>query len=85
LRNLDEDKRFAFVSKMPDEVDKLPQTRLSKEKACQTLELKIGVKPEFAELVLLPIWSLKVQHKGKRTKRTINVDAATGRLLIGSV
>lgn len=85
LRNLDEDKRFTFVSRIPGEVDKLPQTRLSKEKACQTLELKIGVKPETAELVLLPIWSLKVQHKKKRAKRTINVDAATGRLLIGSI
>jgi len=85
LRNLDEDKRFAFVSKIPSEVDKLPQTRLSKEKACQTLELKIGVKPVSAELVLLPIWSLKVQHKRKRAKRTINMDAATGRLLTGNV
>jgi hypothetical protein len=85
LRNLDEDKRFAFVSKMPSEVDKLPQTRLSKEKACQTLELKIGVKPVSAELVLLPIWSLKVRHKRKRAKRTINMDAATGRLLTGNV
>ena len=85
LRNLDEDKRFAFVSKMPSEVDKLPQTRLSKEKACQTLELKIGVKSESAELVLLPIWSLKVQHKTKKAKRTINLDAVTGRLLTGSM
>jgi hypothetical protein len=85
LRNLDEDKRFVFVSKMPSEVDKLPQTRLSKEKACQTLGLKIGVTPVSAELVLLPIWSLKVQHKRKRAKRAINMDAATGRLLIGNV
>jgi regulatory protein YycI of two-component signal transduction system YycFG len=85
LRNLDEDKRFAFVSKIPSEVDKLPQTRLSKEKSCQTLELKIGVKPVSAELVLLPIWSLKVRHKRKRAKRTINMDAATGRLLTGNV
>jgi hypothetical protein len=85
LRNLDEDKRFAFVSRMPSEVDKLPQTRLSKEEACQMLELKIGVKPVSAELVLLPIWSLKVRHKRKRVKRTINMDAATGRLLTGNV
>ena len=85
LRNLDEDKRFTFVSKMPSEMDKLPQIRLSKNKACQTLELKIGVKSESAELVLLPIWSLKVQHKTKKARRTINMDAATGRLLVGNV
>ena len=70
---------------MPTEVDKLPQTRLSKEKACQTLELKTGAKPVSAELVLLPIWSLKVQHKTKKGKRTINLDAVTGRLLTGSM
>ena len=85
LRNLDEDKRFTFVLKMPSETDKLPQIKLSKNKACQTLELKIGVKSESAELVLLPIWSLKVQHKTKKARRTINMDAATGRLLSGNV
>ena len=84
LRNFDEDKRFAFVSKMPGEMDELPRIKLSKNKACQTLELKIGVKSESAELVLLPIWSLKVQHKMKKTKRNINMDAVTGRLLAGS-
>lgn len=85
LRSLDEDKRFAFTSRVPSQDEKLPQVRLSKEKACQSLELKTGAKSEFAELVLLPIWSLKVQHKKKKTKRTINVDAVTGRLLIGKV
>jgi len=85
LRNLDEDKRFTFVSKTPGEMDKLPQIKLNKNKACQTLELKIGVKSESAELVLLPIWSLKVRHKTKKARRTINMDAATGRLLVGNV
>jgi hypothetical protein len=85
LRNLDEDDRFAFVPRMPSEVDKFPEIRLNEEKTFQTLELKIGVKPESAELVLLPIWGLKVEHKKKRAKRTINVDAATGRLLTGTV
>jgi hypothetical protein len=85
LRNLDEDKRFAFVSRMPSEVDKLPQMKLTREKACQTLKLKIGAKSESAELVLLPVWGLKVQHKKKKAKRTINMDAVTGRLLTGSI
>jgi predicted RNA-binding protein YlxR (DUF448 family) len=85
LRNLDEDERFAFISKTPGETDKLPQIRLSKNKACQALELKIGAKSESAELVLLPIWRLKVQHKTKKARRTINMDAATGRLLVGNV
>jgi hypothetical protein len=47
------------------------------------LKLKIGAKAISAELVLLPIWILKVKHKTKKTERTINMDAATGRLLIG--
>lgn len=84
LRNLDEDKRFTFVSRIPSEADKLPQPRLNMKKACQTLELKIGVKPVSAALILLPIWSPKVQHKTKKAKRTISMDAATGRLLKGN-
>lgn len=85
LKNLDEDKRLTFTSKMPSELEKLPQIRLDKERACQTLELKVGSKSLSADLVLLPIWSLKVQHKTKRAKRTINMDAATGRLLVGNM
>jgi Helicase HerA, central domain len=84
MRDLDEDKRFTFTSRMPGQIDKLPQIKLSKEKACQTLELKIGAKPISAELILLPIWSLKVQHKTKKAKRTIEMDAVTGRVFAGS-
>jgi len=81
LRNLEADKHFTFVSKMPGEVDKLPTMKLSQENACQTLELKIGIKPDSAELVLLPAWDLKVRHKTKKAKRAISMDAATGRVL----
>jgi hypothetical protein len=48
------------------------------------LELKIGAKPISAELILLPIWSLKVQHKTKKAKRIIEMDAVTGRVFAGS-
>jgi len=83
LRNLDEDKRVTFVPKLPSEIAKFPQIRLDKDKAYQTLELKIGVRPMSAEMILLPVWSLKVQHKRKKSRRIINMDAATGRLLAG--
>jgi hypothetical protein len=83
LRNLDEDERITFVPKLPGEIEKFPHLKFGMDRAYQTLELKIGVKPISAELVLLPVWSLKVQHKRKRSKRTINMDAATGRLLSG--
>jgi hypothetical protein len=81
LRTMDQDPRFKFIRKMPNEVDKLREIKLDEQKARQTLELKIGAKAELAELVLLPVWSLKVQHKRKKARRTINMDAATGRLL----
>jgi hypothetical protein len=84
LRNLDEDDRITFVPKLPNEVGKFPQIKLGTDKAYQTLELKIGVRPVSAEMILLPVWSIKVQHKTKKTKRTINMDAATGRLLSGN-
>jgi len=83
LRNLDEDERITFVAKMPGEIEKFPQIKLGIDRAYQTLELKIGVKPVSTEMVLLPVWSLKVQHKKKKTKRTISMDAATGRSLSG--
>lgn len=83
LRNLDEDKHITFVSKLPSEIAKFPQVKLGAHEASQTLEVKIGVTPVSAKLVLLPVWSLRVQHKTKKTKRTINMDAATGRLLSG--
>jgi hypothetical protein len=83
LRNLDEDEHITFVPKMPAEIEKFPQIKLGIDRAYQTLELKIGVKPVSTEMILLPVWSLKVQHKKKKTKRTISMDAATGRSLSG--
>jgi hypothetical protein len=83
LRNLDEDEHITFVPKMPGEIEKFPQIKLGIDRAYQTLELKIGVKPVSTEMILLPVWSLKVQHKKKKTKRTISMDAATGRSLSG--
>jgi hypothetical protein len=84
IRNLDEDNRITFVPKLPNEIGKFPQIKLRTDEAYRTLELKIGVLPISAELILLPAWSIKVQHKTKNTKRTINLDAATGRLLSGN-
>lgn len=83
LRNLDENEKIKFARRLPSEVEKFPPIKLGIDKAYQALNLKIGVKPVSAEMVLLPIWSLKVQHKKKRSKRTINMDAATGRLISG--
>jgi hypothetical protein len=83
LRNLDEDERITFVPKLPNEIEKFPQIKFGIDRAYETLELKIGIKPVSAEMILLPVWSLKVQHKRKKAKRTINMDAATGRLLSG--
>jgi hypothetical protein len=83
LRNLDEDKSITLVPKLPSEVQKFPEIRFGKDRAYQTLELKLGIRPVSAEMILLPVWSLKVQHKRKKMRRTINLDAATGRLLAG--
>jgi hypothetical protein len=83
LRNIDEDTRFIFVPKLPNELDMMPEIKLSKEKMYRTLELKIGAKAQSAELVLLPIWTLRIQHKIKNTRRVISIDAATGRLVTG--
>jgi predicted RNA-binding protein YlxR (DUF448 family) len=83
LKNLDEDEKITFAPKLPNEVEKFPSIKLGIDRAYQTLELKIGAKPVSAEMILLPVWSLKVQHKRKKSRRTINMDAATGRLLSG--
>jgi predicted RNA-binding protein YlxR (DUF448 family) len=83
LRNLDEDEHITFVPKLPSEIDRFPEIKFGIDRACQTLELKIGIRPVSAEMILLPVWSLRVQHKRKKTKRTINMDAATGRVLSG--
>jgi hypothetical protein len=83
LRNLDEDEHITFVSELPCEIQKFPRLKLSIDQAYKTLELKIGVTPISAEMILLPVWTLKVQHKRKRMKRVINMEAATGRLLSG--
>jgi hypothetical protein len=83
LRDLDDDEDIAFVPKLPGEVERVPPIRMGVNKAYRKLRLTLGVKPVSAEIVLLPVWSLKVRHRKKLVKRTIFMDAAAGRILSG--
>lgn len=83
LKSLDSDEDITFIPKLPVEVEELPRIKIGIDKIYRTLELKLGVKPIAAELILLPLWTLKVKHKKDMTKRTIVMDAATGRTLRG--
>lgn len=83
IRNLDDDEDIAFVPKLPNEVDGFPTIRVGMSKVYRVLELKLGVKPFSAEIVLLPVWTLKIRHKKRSTGRAITIDAATGRTLEG--
>jgi len=86
IRNLDDDEDIAFVPKLPNEVEEgFPTIKTGIGKVYRALELKLGVKPVSAEMVLLPIWTLKVRHKKRPTHRTIIIDAATGRTLEGHI
>ena len=47
-RNLDEDDHITFVPKLPSEVEKFPEIKFGTDRAYQTLELGIGIKPVSA-------------------------------------
>ena len=83
LKDLDDDEAITFVPKLPGEVERFPRIRMGIDKIYRTLRLTLGVKPVSAEMILLPVWALKVRHKKKLAKRTIFMDAATGRILSG--
>jgi hypothetical protein len=83
IKNLDDDEDVAFVPRLPNEIEEFPKIAIGPDKIYRTLELKLGVKSFSSEIVLLPVWSLQVKHKRKPTKRTIMIDAATGRTLEG--
>jgi len=83
LKDLDDDDDITFVPKLPGEVEKFPRIETGIDKIYRKLQLTLGVKPVSAEMILLPVWNLKVSHKKKLAKRTIIMDAATGRILSG--
>lgn len=83
LTDFDDDEDITFVPKQPSEIDKFPKIAMEKDKIFQKLELTLGVKPVSAEMILLPVWALNVLHKKSLAKRTIFMDAATGRILSG--
>jgi len=84
LKDLDDDENIIFIPKLPNEVDKLPKIKVGLAKIHQRIKLTFGVTPVSAEIVLLPVWTLKVRYKRKKVKRTISMDAATGRILYGN-
>lgn len=83
IRSLDEDEDIVFVPRLPTEIQGFPTIRLGVNKIYQILHMKLGVTPVSAELILLPSWILKIRHKKKPSKRTIIMEAATGRMLKG--
>lgn len=83
LKDLDDDDLIIFIPRLPKEIPKIPKIKLSREKVYSTLRLTLGVEPLSSEVVLLPVWTLKVKHKKKKKKRSFVLDAATGRKIVG--
>jgi hypothetical protein len=83
LKDLDDDDDITFIPKLPGEVERFPRIGMGINRIYRKLQLTLGVKPVSAEIILLPVWTLRVRHKKKSAKRTIFIDAATGRILSG--
>ncbi|MCW4022957.1 MAG: DUF853 family protein [Candidatus Bathyarchaeota archaeon] len=83
LKDFDDDNDIVFIPRLPKEVPRIPKVKIGTKKIHNTLRLTFGVKAMFSELVMLPVWTLKVRHKKTKKKRTIYMDAATGRQLSG--
>jgi len=83
LKDFDDDYDITFIPRLPKEVPRLPKIKMGRNKIYSTLKLTFGVTPLSSEIVLLPVWKIKVKHKKKQKKRTIFMDAATGRKLVG--
>jgi len=84
LKDFDDDYDIVFIPRLPKEVPRIPKIKIGREKIFSKLQLTIGVKPIASEIVLLPVWRLKVKHKKNKKKRRIFMDAATGRKLAGN-
>jgi len=84
VKDLDDDDDIAFIPRLPKEVPRLPKIKMGRDKIYSKLKLTLGVSPVSSEIVLLPVWKLKVKHKKKKKKHTFFMDAATGRRLIGN-
>jgi len=84
LKDLDQDETITFLPRLPGEVEVLPKIKIGIEEIYRRLQLKLGVRPVSADLVLLPIWSLKIRHKKKSSRRRVILDATTGRTVSGS-
>jgi hypothetical protein len=83
LKDLDDDDDITFIPRLPKEVPRIPKIKMGQNKIYSKLKLTLGVTPVSSDIVLLPVWTLKVKHKKKKKRRTIYIDAATGRRLIG--
>ena len=83
LKDFDDDDDITFIPRLPKEVPRIPKIKMGRDKIYSMLRLTLGVRPVYSEVVLLPVWTLKVRHKKKKKKRSIVMDAATGRRLVG--
>ena len=83
MKDFDDDDDITFIPRLPKEIPKIPKIRITRKKIYSKLRLTLGFEAVYSEIVLLPVWTLKVRHKKKNKKRIIIMDAATGRRLVG--
>ncbi len=83
LKDLDDDDDITFIPRLPKELPRLPKIKMGQERIHSKLKLTLGVTPVSSEILLLPVWILKVKHKKKKKRHSIYMDAATGRRLVG--
>lgn len=84
VQDLDDDDNVTFIPKVPGELESLPGTGITLDEASEVLRLIFGVKPVSGHLALLPTWELTIRSKGKAAKRSVVMDAATGRVVSGA-
>lgn len=83
FKDLDDEDYITFIPRLPKEIPRIPKIKMSTEKIYSIIRLTLGVLPVWSEIVLLPVWTLKIKHKKKNKKRSIAMEAATGRQLNG--
>jgi hypothetical protein len=83
LKDLDDDDDITFIPRLPKEIPRIPKIKIGRNQIYSKLRLTLGVIPVYSEIVLLPIWTIKIRHRKKKKKRLIIIDAAMGRRIVG--
>jgi hypothetical protein len=80
---LNDEPAVRYQPTLPRDAGPIPPIKVGLPQACEILRRTFGVEPTEGRLTLLPVWELTLKRKRGNGSRTVALDGAAGKIVVG--